>query len=123
MTEENPHTRNEMCKEEFRRIAEYMKSGAIFRDEVIKHSQQILTLEKISMDLKESIMKVEKKIDDLAESINDLILKISTVNNAIGPNAETLKKLDERLKSLETWRWFVLGGFAVLIFLIEKVIH
>lgn len=114
------HNQNDLCIEKFKRVDEYMSSGKIFRDDVIKHSHQILTLEKISMDLKESIDKVDRKVDDLGESLNEIALNIGKLTASI-PDKTLIENLDARLKSLELWRWFLLGGFAVILFIIEKL--
>jgi len=111
----------DVCVEKFKTFDEYMRTGGTFREEVIKHSHQILTLEKISMELKETIDKVDSKVDKTLEQVSKLVLEVTKITSVLGPDASVLKKLDDRLKSLETWRWVVVGGFAVIIFIIEKL--
>ena len=134
MIQGESHSKNESCKEEFKRFDEYMKTGMTFREKVSRHEQQLIFQERISMELKESIANLDKKVDERLLSVNATLLDLtknidkiaSAVENTVKSNTKFDAKLDEfdkRLKSMELWRWFVAGGFAVIIFLLEKFIR
>jgi archaellum component FlaC len=134
MGEGESHPRNESCKEEFKRFDEYMRTGMSFREKVAKHEQQLIFQERISMELKESIANLDKKVDERLLSVNSTLLDLTTNINKIAiavagsskseAKVDTkLDDLDKRLKNMELWRWFVAGGFAVIIFLLEKFIR
>lgn len=127
------HPRNEVCKEEFKRFEDYMKSGTMFREKVAKHEQQIAFQERISMELKESIANLDKKVDDRLLAMNSTLLEltktVTRIANAVDSGVKDgvkfenkIEELDKRLKSMELWRWFVAGGFAVILFLLEKFV-
>lgn len=59
------HEVNDGCKERFKRFSEYMETGVEFRDKVVKHEQQILTLE-------QSASRYYTAIDDLNRSVRGI---------------------------------------------------
>lgn len=48
----------------------------------------------------------------------ELLESIEKINKTV---TEKLENQDKRIQSLENWRWYVLGGSAVLIFILNKI--
>lgn len=145
MSSELNHARNEVCKEEFNRIHDYMKTGVTFREAVVKHEQQLTTMDKTIMELKESISQLDEKVDARLTALNQSLMNLTSMVDKLASATNshaaekikcdkeqeilrskveiTLKSLDDRLRNIEFWRWFVIGGFAVVMFMIEKVLR
>lgn len=134
-----PHEQQDICKEKFKNIEDYIRTGLTFRETVVRHDQRVQFLEAASMELKESIQNIDKKIDDRLSSVNKSILDLSknldemttVIESNFAPDGHlakeraqllnTLGKLEERVKSLEIWQWRIAGGLVVILFIIDKI--
>lgn len=73
---------------------------------------------KARKELEEDIMSIkedaredrEKRHKELMEYLNDM-------NSSLN---EKLDSQDKRIKTLENWRWYIIGAAAVIIFIISK---
>jgi hypothetical protein len=75
------HERNEICIETHRRFDKHCEESVPFRNDVVKHTNQILTLEKAHentmkdiSDIKETLTEVQSDIKDLGGQIKLWVL-------------------------------------------------
>ena len=70
------HERNEICVEQMGRLRKeldvHVAEAPAFRDKVVKHEHQILTLEKAHVDTMKDITDIKETLTDMKEDIKDL---------------------------------------------------
>ena len=70
------HERNEICVEQIGRLRKeldvHVAEAPAFRDRVIKHDTQILTLEKAHENTMKDITDIKETLTDMKEDIKDL---------------------------------------------------
>jgi hypothetical protein len=70
------HERNEICVEQIGRLRKDLDAHAseapAFRDRVVKHDTQILTLEKAHENTMKDISDIKETLSDMKEDIKDL---------------------------------------------------
>ena len=95
-----------------REIFELIESRRKGMQEDIKELQG--RINGIQRELADDIQQTENKIVNALQEI-----KSSIASNNATQAAET-KKLEDRIKSLENWRWMLVGGGAVVGFILSK---
>ena len=72
----NDHERNEICVADISRLRrdldKHMDEAPCFRDKVVKHENQILTLEKANVNTMEDIAKIKTTLSEMKDDIRDL---------------------------------------------------
>ena len=70
------HERNEICISEMARLRKdvdrHIEDAPSFRDKVVKHDTQILTLEKAHENTMKDIADIKETLSDMKENIKDL---------------------------------------------------
>jgi hypothetical protein len=70
------HERNELCVNEINRLRKdvdkHIEDAPKFRDSVVKHDTQILTLEKAHENTMKDISDIKETLSDMKEDIKDL---------------------------------------------------
>lgn len=109
------------------KITQLVKESDIRTDDVKDINNRIATqtkeiLSKIEdMELGIEIKMAENSVasrDQHKEIQNEIKLDIANIEKS---NKDSFKALDARVTVLEVWRWYILGGVAVLLFLFSNL--
>ena len=96
------------------------------------HADKIENLEKdqdvTNKELKEVHNKMEKNTKEILKNLKDMELRIEDRienNNTQSSNqhaalSNKVDKLDERLKELEKWRWYIAGSLGLIAFVLTN---
>lgn len=76
-------------------------------------------------ELNSRINTVQRELaDDIQQTENKILTVLGEVKNGIVSNKKLFvdeqKKLEDRIKSLENWRWMLVGGGLVVGFILSK---
>ena len=74
--------------------------------------------------LEESIKSICRTLDEMKESAHERTEKLDMLMSQIAVALATVEKLKEfetRLRAVESWRWYSLGAFAVIVYIIDIV--
>ncbi|CAB4127362.1 hypothetical protein UFOVP84_149 [uncultured Caudovirales phage] len=96
------------------------------------HADKIQNLEKdqdvTNKELKEVYNKMEKNTKEILQNLKDMESRIEDRienNNTQSSNqhavlSNKVDKLDERLKELEKWRWYIAGSLGLIAFVLTN---
>lgn len=84
-------------------------------DKIIKHAEESALLQK-ELNSKMEDMKTTSQIERERRH-KEVIESIEKLNKSV---SDKLDKQEKRIVALENWRWYMLGVFAVIVFLISK---
>lgn len=67
------------------------------------------------------------KLDEIEDSLETKLKEHSDISEKLHKELKSelevkVKSLDQRINVLETWRWFILGGAAVLGYIFDKLV-
>jgi peptidoglycan hydrolase CwlO-like protein len=110
----------EKRKEEYARGAEriYHKMDEISTDlrKEIKHE-----INEQYDELKEAVLGFNQGMRDIADKIDKRIdQQIEQRDKKLNTIDQTIEKLDTRIKTLENWRWMIMGACLIVGFLVGK---
>ena len=81
------------------------------------HSR-IIRLEENTHNICETLKEMKKSAKERGEKLDDLIMQIAVAVATV----EKIKELEARLQAVESWRWYTLGGVAVIVFLVDVLL-
>jgi hypothetical protein len=81
------------------------------------HSR-IIRLEENTHNIYETLKEMKKSAKERGEKLDDLIMQIAVAVATV----EKIKELEARLQAVESWRWYTLGGVAVIVFLVDVLL-
>lgn len=60
------------------------------------------------------IEAISERVDELHDSLSIFTSNVSTLTIALTRATTLLEGIPERVRSLENWRWYIMGGLAIL---------